>query len=139
MALKFYSSVRLDIRRIRAIKLHGSVVGNRTRVRVKKNKVAAPFKQAEFDIMYDEGISLPGDVLDLAVDLDIIDKRGSYYKYEDETLAQGRENTKAVLSENAPLLREIENAVREENGLDALPPIEPDREEEELEAAAEAA
>jgi recombination protein RecA len=74
----------------------------------------------------------------LAVDLDIIDKRGSYYKYEDETLAQGRENTKAVLSENAPLLREIENAVREENGLDALPPIEPE-EEGELEAAAEAA
>ena len=138
MALKFYSSVRLDIRRIRAIKLHGRVVGNRTRVRVKKNKVAAPFKQAEFDIMYNEGISLPGDVLDLAVDLDIIDKRGSYYKYEGDTLAQGRENTKAVLSENAPLLREIENAVREENGLDALPPIEPE-EEGELEAAAEAA
>jgi recombination protein RecA len=138
MALRFYASVRLDIRRIRAIKLHGRVVGNRTRVRVKKNKVAAPFKQAEFDIMYDEGISLPGDVLDLAVDLDIIDKRGSYYKYEGDTLAQGRENTKALLSENPPLLREIENAVRDANGLDALPPIEPE-EEGELEAAAEAA
>jgi recombination protein RecA len=137
MALKFYSSVRLDIRRIRAIKLHGRVVGNRTRVRVKKNKVAAPFKQAEFDIMYNEGISLPGDVLDLAVDLDIIDKRGSYYKYEGDTLAQGRENTKAVLSEDPPLLREIENAVRDENGLDALPPVEPV--EKELAAAAESA
>ena len=138
MALKFYSSVRLDIRRIRAIKLHGSVVGNRTRVRVKKNKVAAPFKQAEFDIMYNEGISLPGDVLDLAVDLDIIDKRGSYYKYEGETLAQGRENTKAVLADNAPLLREIENAVREDNGLDSLPPIEPE-DVKEPEPATEAA
>jgi recombination protein RecA len=136
MALKFYSSVRLDIRRIGAIKLHGRVVGNRTRVRVKKNKVAAPFKQAEFDIMYDEGISLPGDVLDLAVDLDIVDKRGSYYKYRGDTLAQGRENSKAILSENASLLREIENAVRDENGLDSLPPIEP--EEEEFQSAAEA-
>jgi recombination protein RecA len=139
MALKFYSSVRLDIRRIGAIKLHGRVVGNRTRVRVKKNKVAAPFKQAEFDIMYDEGISLPGDVLDLAVELDVVDKRGSYYKYEDETLAQGRENTKAVLSENPSLLREIENAVRDAHGLDVLPSIEPDTEEEESEAATEAA
>jgi recombination protein RecA len=136
MALKFYASVRLDIRRIGAIKLHGRVVGNRTRVRVKKNKVAAPFKQAEFDIMYDEGISLPGDVLDLAVDLDIVDKRGSYYKYRGDTLAQGRENSKAILSENASLLREIENAVRDENGLDSLPPIEP--EEEEFQSAAEA-
>jgi len=139
MALKFYSSVRLDIRRIRAIKLHGQVVGNRTRVRVKKNKVAAPFKQAEFDIMYDEGISLPGDVLDLAVELDVIDKRGSYYKYGDETLAQGRENTKAMLDENPVLLRELENAVRDAHGLDILPSIEPDTMEEEPEAATEAA
>ncbi|MFN2129123.1 MAG: recombinase RecA [Anaerolineae bacterium] len=139
MALKFYSSVRLDIRRIRAIKLHGQVVGNRTRVRVKKNKVAAPFKQAEFDIMYDEGISLPGDVLDLAVELDVIDKRGSYYKYGDETLAQGRENTKAMLDENPVLLRELENAVRDAHGLDILPSIEPDTKEEEPEAATEAA
>ncbi len=139
MALKFYSSVRLDIRRIRAIKLHGRVVGNRTRVRVKKNKVAAPFKQAEFDIMYDEGISLPGDVLDLAVELDVIDKRGSYYKYGDEMLAQGRENTKAVLGENPSLLREIENVVRDAHGLDVLPSTEPDTKEEEPETATEAA
>jgi recombination protein RecA len=119
-ALRFYAAVRLDIRRIQAIKLHGQVIGNRTRVRVKKNKVAPPFRQAEFDIMYDEGISRAGDVLDLAVDLDIIDKRGSYYNYEDDRIAQGRENSKTVLREDSSLLREIEDAVRQANG---LPPL----------------
>jgi recombination protein RecA len=121
MALKFYASVRIDIRRIQAIKLHGSVIGNRTRVRVKKNKVAAPFRVAEFDIMYDEGISRAGDVLDLAVEMDIVDKRGSYYNYGEERLAQGRENAKAALREDPIVLREIENVVREANGLEALP------------------
>lgn len=121
LALKFYASVRLDIRRIQAIKQHGRVVGNRTRVRVKKNKVAAPFRVAEFDIMYDEGVSRAGDVLDLAVDMDIVDKRGSYYSYNEERLAQGRENTKAALRENPAILREIENVVRESHGLPALP------------------
>jgi recombination protein RecA len=125
MALKFYASVRLDIRRIGAIKQHGRVVGNRTRVRVKKNKVAAPFKQTEFDIMYDEGISRAGDVLDLAVEMDIVDKRGSYYSYGDERLAQGRENTKDALRDEPTLLREVENLVREANGLSALPAIIP--------------
>jgi recombination protein RecA len=121
MALKFYASVRIDIRRIQAIKLHGRVIGNRTRVRVKKNKVAAPFRVAEFDIMYDEGISRAGDVLDLAVEMDVVDKRGSYYNYGEERLAQGRENAKAALREDSMVLREIENVVREAHGLEALP------------------
>jgi recombination protein RecA len=121
MALKFYASVRLDIRRIQAIKLHGRVIGNRTRVRVKKNKVAAPFRQAEFDIMYDEGISRAGDVLDLAVGMDIVDKRGSYYTYNEERLAQGRENAKVALRQDPAILREVENLIREAYELPALP------------------
>jgi recombination protein RecA len=120
MALRFYASVRLDIRRIRAIKLHGSIIGNRTRVRVKKNKVAAPFRVAEFDIMYDEGISRAGDVLDLAVDMNIVDKRGSYYSYGEERLARGREQAKTALRQDHVLLREIENVLREAHGLSAL-------------------
>jgi recombination protein RecA len=120
MALKFYSSVRLDIRRIQAIKDGGDVIGNRTRVRVKKNKVAPPFKECEFDIMYDEGISKEGDVLDLGVELDLIDKRGSWYSYKDEQMAQGRENAKQVLRDNAALCWEIENAIRQEMGLPEL-------------------
>jgi recombination protein RecA len=125
MALKFYASVRLDIRRIQAIKQHGQVIGNRTRVRVKKNKVAAPFRVAEFDIMYDEGISRAGDVLDLAVEMDVVSKRGSYYRYKGEMLAQGRENSKAALREEPPLLREIENLVRAANALPSLPATVP--------------
>ena len=117
MALKFYASVRMDIRRIQAIKTSGEVLGNRTRVRVKKNKVAPPFREAEFDIMYDEGISKEGDVLDLAVDLDFIEKRGSYYSYKDERLAQGRENAKQVLRERPALCLEVENLIRREKGL----------------------
>jgi recombination protein RecA len=117
MALKFYSSVRMDIRRIQAIKAGGAVIGNRTRVRVKKNKVAPPFRECEFDIMYDEGISKEGDVLDLGVELDLIEKRGSFYSYEGERLAQGRENTKQVLREKPELGLEIENAIRRESGL----------------------
>ncbi|MBL7199033.1 MAG: recombinase RecA [Anaerolineae bacterium] len=136
MALKFYASVRLDIRRIQAIKQSGEVVGNRTRVRVKKNKVAPPFREAEFDIMYDEGISRSGDVLDYAVEMDVIEKRGSYYSYKETSLAQGRENTKAILRESPALLREIENLVREVNGLQVLPPFEG---EPELELVAEEA
>jgi recombination protein RecA len=117
MALKFYATVRLDIRRIQAIKAGGEVIGNRTRVRVKKNKVAPPFRECEFDIMYDEGISIEGDVLDLGVELDLIEKRGSFYSYKDERLAQGRENTKQVLRENPALRVEIENAIRRSSGL----------------------
>jgi recombination protein RecA len=120
MALKFYASVRLDIRRIQAIKAGGEVIGNRTRVRVKKNKVAPPFRECEFDIMYDEGISKEGDVLDLAVEMDVIEKRGSFYSYEDERLAQGRENAKQALRENPALCLEIENAIRRATGLPEL-------------------
>jgi recombination protein RecA len=118
-ALKFYSSVRLDVRRIQSIKEKGEVVGNRTRVRVTKNKVAPPFRQAEFDIMYNEGISLTGDILDLGVDLDVIEKRGSFYNYGDQRLAQGRENAKAFLRENPDLAAEIEAKIRENFGLDS--------------------
>ncbi|TET51057.1 MAG: recombinase RecA [Anaerolineales bacterium] len=112
-ALKFYASMRLDIRRIGAIKDKGEVVGNRTRVRVTKNKVAAPFRIAEFDINYDEGISKAGDLLDVAVELEIVDKRGSYFYYKDESLAQGRENAKKFLRENTDVMQEIETAVRD--------------------------
>jgi recombination protein RecA len=105
-------------------------------VRVKKNKVAPPFREAEFDIMYDEGISRSGDVLDYAGEMDVIEKRGSYYSYKETSLAQGRENTKAILRESPALLREIENLVREVNGLQVLPPFEG---EPELELVAEEA
>jgi recombination protein RecA len=117
MALKFYSSVRMDIRRIQAIKTGAEVTGNRTRVRVKKNKVAPPFRECEFDIMYDQGISKEGDVLDLGVELDLIEKRGSFYSYNGERLAQGRENAKQVLRENPAQCLEIENAIRRASGL----------------------
>jgi recombination protein RecA len=113
MALRFYSSVRLDIRRIQAIKEKGEVVGNRTRVTVKKNKVAPPFKVAEFDIMYNEGISKVGDILDIAVEEEIVSKRGSFYSYGETRLAQGRENAKVFLAENPEMSLEIENKVRE--------------------------
>lgn len=119
-ALKFYSSVRLDIRRIQAIKNKGDIVGNRTRVKVKKNKVAPPFTECEFDIMYNEGISITGDVLDLAVTHGIIDKRGAYYRYGEDLLGQGRENAKTYLQENPALLETLENLVRQEAGLPIL-------------------
>jgi recombination protein RecA len=112
MALRFYASVRLDIRRVEAIKDGGDVTGNRTRVTVKKNKVAPPFKVAEFDIMYNEGISKMGDILDIAVEQEIIEKRGSFYSYNDNRLAQGRENAKSFLVANPDLALEIENAIR---------------------------
>ena len=104
MALKFYSSIRLDIRRIQSIKLGSEIIGNRTRVRVVKNKVAPPFRTAEFDIMYNEGISKSGDILDLATELSLIDKRGSFYSYGDIRLGQGRENAKGFLRENPAMM-----------------------------------
>ncbi len=113
MALKFYASVRMDVRRIQSIKDGAEVIGNRTRVRIVKNKVSAPFKTAEFDIMYNEGVSKSGDVLDMATQLDIITKRGSHYTYEDERMGQGRENAKAFLRENPELAASIELKVRE--------------------------
>jgi recombination protein RecA len=135
MALKFYASVRLDIRRIQAIKQSGEVIGNRTRVRVTKNKVAPPFRVAEFDIMYNEGISRSGDVLDFAVDMDVIEKRGSFYTYKEERLAQGRENAKEVLRLNPAMLFEVENLVREASGLPAVTPPETEDEQEATEEA----
>ena len=112
-ALKFYASVRLDVRRIQSIKVGSDVIGNRTRVRVVKNKVAAPFKTAEFDIMYAVGISKVGDILDLATELELIQKRGSFYSYNDLRLAQGRENAKDFLRENPDMAEEIEAAIRQ--------------------------
>jgi recombination protein RecA len=114
MALKFYASVRLDVRRIQSIKLGSDIIGSRTRVRVVKNKVAAPFRTAEFDIMYNEGISKAGDLLDLATELDIVTKRGSFYSYGDIRLGQGRENSKDFLRQNPDLAEEIEMAVRQQ-------------------------
>jgi len=113
-ALRFYASVRLDVRRITAIKERGELIGTRTRVRVTKNKVAPPFRVAEFDLMYSEGISREGDLLDVAVDLGVVEKRGSYYYYksEDDYLAQGRENAKDYLREQRDLAAEIEADVR---------------------------
>jgi recombination protein RecA len=116
-ALKFYSSVRLDIRRIEAIKDGVEVVGNRTRVKVVKNKVAPPFKQAEFDIMYGRGISREGSLLDIAVDLDIVKKSGAWYTYEGEQLGQGRENAKTFLSENPEVMVEVQDRVLREVGI----------------------
>lgn len=113
MALKFYASVRLDVRRIQSIKLGAEIIGNRTRVRVVKNKVAAPFRTAEFDIMYNEGISKAGDLLDLATAMEIITKRGSFFNYGELRLGQGRENAKDYLRAHNELAAEIEMAVRE--------------------------
>jgi recombination protein RecA len=116
-ALKFYASVRLDMRRVESIKVGQEVVGNRVRVRVVKNKVAPPFKVAEFDIMYDQGISKVGDLLDLGVEMEFIDKRGSYYSYGDLRLGQGRENSKQFMRENPELAAEIEAKIRNDAGL----------------------
>ena len=112
-ALKFYASQRLDIRRIGQIKQGDDVIGNRVRVKIVKNKIAPPFRQAEFDIMYNEGISTTGDVLDLAVVYDIVQKSGAFYKYNGETIGQGREAAKKYLKENPDKLAEIDNKVRE--------------------------
>jgi len=116
-ALKFYASVRLDIRRITSIKDRGEVIGSRTRVRVTKNKVAAPFRVAEFDIMYDEGISKAGDLLDIAVTEGLIEKRGSYYYRNQENLAQGRENAKQFLRDHPEMAADVENEIRERLGV----------------------
>ena len=112
-ALKFYASVRLDIRKIENIKQDGQVTGSRTRVKVVKNKVAPPFREAEFDILYGEGISKEGSILDLAVDLDIIEKSGAWFSYKNSKIGQGRENVKKYLKENPEILSEIENEIRD--------------------------
>ena len=117
-ALKFYSSVRLDIRRIGAIKDRDEVVGNATRVKVVKNKVAPPFKQVEFDIMYGEGISKNGELLDLGVKAGVVEKSGAWYSYQDERIGQGRENAKIFLKENPNIALSIEDKIRAAHGLD---------------------
>jgi len=117
-ALKFYSSVRLDIRRIGAIKDREEVIGNATRVKVVKNKVAPPFKQVEFDIIYGEGISKTGELLDLGVKVGVVEKSGAWYSYGDERIGQGRENAKTFLKENEAMALDIEDKIRAAFGLD---------------------
>lgn len=119
-ALKFYSSVRLDVRRIEALKQSGEVVGNRTRVKVVKNKIAPPFKEAEFDIMFGEGISYEGDVLDLASSVNIINKSGAWYAYEGNKIGQGRENAKQYLKDNPKICEEVAVKVRNHFNLDGV-------------------
>lgn len=118
-ALKFYSSVRLDVRRTESLKQSGEVIGNHVRVKVVKNKIAPPFKEAEFDIMFGKGISREGDVLDLAADANIVEKSGSWYAYKGAKIGQGRENAKQYLAQNPLICEEIENQVRELHGLEA--------------------
>ena len=112
-ALKFYSSVRLDVRRTDSIKVGGEVVGNHTKVKVVKNKIAPPFKTAEFDIMFGKGISQSGDILDLAANIDVVNKSGAWYQYNGEKIGQGRENAKAYLEEHPEIMAEVENRVRD--------------------------
>ena len=118
-ALKFYSSIRMDVRRIETLKQNGEAIGNRTRIRVVKNKIAPPFKEAEFDIMFGEGISRAGDVLDLAANEGIVVKSGSWYAYEGEKIGQGRENAKTFLKENPAVFEEIEQKVRAKYAVEA--------------------
>ena len=123
-ALKFYASVRLDVRRIQSIKIGAEIVGNRTRVRVVKNKVAPPFRTAEFDIMYNEGISKVGDLIDLATQLEIVDKRGAFFSYGETRLGQGRENSKEFLRQNPDMVNEIEQVIRQRaNGGEVAIPL----------------
>jgi recombination protein RecA len=134
-ALKFYSSVRLDIRRIESIKDGPEVVGNRVRVKVAKNKCAAPFRQAEFDIMYGKGISREGSLLDVGVDLGIVKKAGAWFTYEGEQLGQGRENVKTFLAENVDLMMEISEKIKVEVGIGEVDlPAEEAEEGEEVDA-----
>ena len=137
-ALKFYASVRLDIRKIENIKQDGNVIGNRARVKIVKNKVAPPFREAEFDIMYGEGISKIGNIFDMAVNLDIIEKSGSWFSYNGNRIGQGRENVKKYLQDNPELLDEVEKKVRanfekafEDSLGEELPPAGKEDEEEE--------
>ncbi len=116
-ALKFYSSVRMDVRRVEALKQGGEIIGNHTRVKVVKNKIAPPFKEAEFDIMFGEGISVVGDILDLAASVDIVNKSGAWYAYNGDKIGQGRENAKQYLKDNPAVCQEIEGKVREHFGL----------------------
>ena len=111
-ALKFYASVRMDVRKIETLKQNGEMVGNRTRIKIVKNKIAPPFKEAEFDIMYGKGISKEGDILDLAANVDIVNKSGAWYAYNGDKIGQGRENAKLYLSQHPEIMDEIETKVR---------------------------
>jgi recombination protein RecA len=142
-ALKFYASVRIDVRRTESIKVGQEVVGNRVRARIVKNKVAAPFKVAEFDIMYNEGISRVGGILDLGVETGLIEKRGSFYSYNEDRLGQGRENTKEFLREHPDMLEELDHKIRvhagllEDDGVDDTPDLEASENEALIDVAAE--
>ncbi len=134
-ALKFYASVRMDVRRIESLKQSGEVIGNRTRIRVVKNKIAPPFKEAEFDIMFGKGISYVGDVLDLAAKCDVINKSGAWYNYNGNKIGQGRENSKAFLLANPEILAEVDRKVREHYNLDPegafkVPDVQPSEQED---------
>ena len=117
-ALKFYSSIRMDVRRIESLKANGEVVGNRTRVKVVKNKIAPPFREAEFDIMFGKGISREGDILDLGVTSNVVQKSGAWFAYNGDKIGQGRENAKIYLSEHPDIMEEIEQKVREHFAVD---------------------
>lgn len=129
-ALKFYASVRIDIRRVQQIKLATDIIGNRTRVKIKKNKVAAPFRECEFDIMFNEGISKKGEIIDIGTELNVIEKRGAFYRYNDELLGQGRENAKQFLRENSDMCDEIEDKIRVEFGLPSLAEVAEEEEDD---------
>ncbi len=131
-ALKFYSSVRLDVRRIEAIKQANEIVGNRTRVKVVKNKVAPPFKEAEFDIVYGQGISREGSILDIAVSMDIVNKSGAWFSYNGQRIGQGRENAKQYLKENVAMCSEIEKLIRSNFVVTAVPQNEEPEEDEDI-------
>jgi recombination protein RecA len=135
-ALKFYSTIRLDVRRIESIKSGNDITGNRTRIKVVKNKVAPPFKQAEVDIMYGEGISKEGSIIDIGTELDIVNKSGAWYSYEGERLGQGRENAKQFMKEHKEIADVIEQKIREASNLTTAVPA-PTSEEQEKEAAEE--
>jgi recombination protein RecA len=137
MALKFYASVRLDVRRVQSIKNGAEVVGSRTRVRVVKNKVAPPFREAEFDIMYNEGISKAGDLIDIGTQLGLITKRGAYFSFQDERIGQGRENAKQYLKEHPEIAEQLDKAVREK-AMAGITTVEPSSSETEEETDAEA-
>ncbi|MDO8376159.1 MAG: recombinase RecA, partial [Aquabacterium sp.] len=119
-ALKFYASVRLDIRRTGSVKIRDEIMGNNVRVKVVKNKVAPPFKTAEFDILYGEGISREGEIIDMGVEARILDKSGAWYAYNGEKIGQGKDNAREFLRENPDIAREIENKVRESMGIPLL-------------------
>ena len=122
-ALKFYSSIRMDVRRVETLKSNGEMIGNRTRVKIVKNKIAPPFKEAEFDIMFGKGISKEGDILDLAVSCNVINKSGAQFSYNDEKIGQGRENAKIYLTEHPEVMEEVENKVREHYAINPAPAV----------------